>query len=122
MRERQRPHRWHLTVTVANVHREVLDLFALHFGGRVYRKAKESNPRWRPCWFWAIESRAAHIFVESISPFVRLKRLQVEIVKEFRATIGTGRKNSILRTTAQPRREELRERLTAANHRGLEVN
>ena len=56
----------------------------LHFawGGSI-RYATRDNPKWRPYWAWQIVNRQALVFLETILPYLHLKRPQAEIAIAF---------------------------------------
>lgn len=56
----------------------------LIFGGSVCQKTKFlNNPKWKPQWIWSISSNQAKRFLETLFPFLRLKKEQAKMAIEF---------------------------------------
>ncbi len=77
----------------------------LAFGGSVCQKTKFiSNPKWQMQWTWSISSNQAKAFLETLLPFVQLKRQQAKLAIEFQEM------RSRPKTTNKVSRDELKKR------------
>jgi hypothetical protein len=51
----------------------------LTFGGSVHiKRASEQNPKWKDQWCWTVSSNKALYFLQTIYPFIRLKKAEAE--------------------------------------------
>jgi hypothetical protein len=83
--DRRAPQYW-LQVGITNTDREIIDWLLATFGGHVSDNSHApSRRRQRPCWAWRVMSNEAATFLESILPYLRIKREQALIALEFQA-------------------------------------
>ena len=64
-------------VQVKQVDTEATDLFRATFGGHLYRH-EPSAERGRPLWCWTVHSAACRPVLESLLPYLRIKRNRAE--------------------------------------------
>lgn len=78
-----------LSVRVTSTDRPILDWLLNNFGGLVNVQTPNKHVKTcRPCWYWAIHSRSASIFLSRIAPFSVIKKDQIELALEFQSRIG----------------------------------
>lgn len=116
-------HRLH--VSISQVDRRPLDWIMERFGGTVCAKCRprtENNEK--PVWQLAMSSVAAQLFLESIYPYLVLKRERVDVAMKFRKLVAINIKKGKKGWTAideelWTKREACRTELMALNKRGL---
>ena len=75
-----------LQVSVGNNHRGVLEYGQSLFGGSLGGSRVTSSGR--VCWIWNLSNKKAAGLLESIFPYLRVKRPQAEVARKFTSTIG----------------------------------
>ncbi len=77
------PNHW-LQVGITNTNRELIEWLQLVFGGHISDNSHSpSRKHQRPCWAWRIMSKQAQTFLESIHPYLRVKRTHAELAIDF---------------------------------------
>lgn len=77
------PSHW-LQVGITNTDRGLIDWLLLTFGGHVSDNSHSpSRKKQRPCWAWRIMGNQAKTFLETLHPYLRIKREQAEIAIAF---------------------------------------
>jgi len=71
-----------LVISVAQMRPEAVKLFQEHFGGNICRERTHNLYKWQACC-----RKAAHV-VQTIAPYLRLKRTQAWLAQEFLAQRG----------------------------------
>jgi hypothetical protein len=66
-------------LTVCNCKKEVVYLFADHFGGKI-RKRVWKNKNWRPNFEWTLTSKKASHVIKKLLPYLLIKKKQAELV------------------------------------------
>jgi len=116
-------HRLH--VTISQTDRRPLEWLMERFGGTLCAKKRprvENNEK--PVWQLSLSSIAAQLFLESIYPFLVLKRERVDVALKFRQLVAINVKKGKKGWTAiddelWAKREACRNELMALNKRGL---
>lgn len=99
--KRRVTHSYYLVVAIAQVQPQAIELFAASFGGKVRRNVQGrrrhseitvgfKTVRLLPLYRWTLYSRQAAKCIEAVRPYIRIKRMQVEIAKRMAETIGDG--------------------------------
>ncbi len=70
-------------VTVVNTKEWLLQWLRMAFGGSVHLKTEKRGKDWKPCYMWSIGARGALEFLQSIYPYLRLKKPQAEVAIKF---------------------------------------
>lgn len=70
-----------MAVAVVMCDKEAVDMLYAEFGGCLFYVEK-SNPKWNNSWRWAVKSQKAKVFLESVLPYLRVKRRQAEAAIE----------------------------------------
>jgi DNA-binding CsgD family transcriptional regulator len=73
--------RYHPAVLVANTNKEVIELFTKTFGGKARKAISKNNAK--DMWFWEAKQTDIPTILKKLQPFLRIKRLQAQIVIEF---------------------------------------
>jgi hypothetical protein len=106
---------YELCVYAAKVDREVLDLLAQRFGGRV-SGPYQNGESGRPIFHWRCYSRKALAVLEVLRPWLVNKRPQADLgIAFYETVVGYGK----LPLEASRRREEIHSRMSALNRRGI---
>ena len=67
-----------------NSNKDVLLFMQLHFGGYICASNSHLKYPWqKPQYQWTVASQKALVFLEAISPFLRIKKAQAEIAMTF---------------------------------------
>jgi hypothetical protein len=77
---------WHFhpSVKVAAVDRRMPEFFLNRWGGRIDLRRFPAEKNQRDAWCWMVTtSKLVEPFIDDILPYLRLKKGQAEIVKEF---------------------------------------
>ncbi len=89
----KRQGRGRVTVTVANTNREVLEFLKLCYGGYIGRQTyKDPNPKHKPCYIWIVTCRQALTVLSDIEPYLKIKKLRVQIAIEYQKRRRLGRR------------------------------
>ena len=77
------PSHW-LQVGIINTNRELIEWLEKTFGGHISDNSHSpSRKRQRPCWAWRVTSIQAKIFLQSIYPYLKIKKKQAKLAIEF---------------------------------------
>jgi hypothetical protein len=86
------------------------------------RKILKDNPKWRPCYEWTLWSNQAQKAIESMLPFLRIKKPQALLALElqnFRHQFGTNDfKKADVKENCEKVFAELKEKCILLNKRG----
>lgn len=74
---------YQLNSVVCNTYLPVLVWLKDNFGGTINQKVPPKDKNWSPSWSWQTNSNKALNFLETIYPFLRIKKLEVEIAISF---------------------------------------
>lgn len=119
-KSRRRYHR--LDVSVSNTDIRALVWLKEHFEGRINKLSRFG--RSRDAWQWRANDGTAETFLQTILPFVIIKREQVEIAIAFRQTIrhepgarrvkgGAWEPKLLINSALEAQREQMRTELSA---------
>ena len=72
-----------LRCSVNMVNKDCVNSFLVFRGSMCQKTRDKGNPKWQPQWTWSISSNQALVFLETLLPFIRLKREQFELAIEF---------------------------------------
>lgn len=71
------------SVRVTNRCLSVLEYFKSLYGGTIRPKSTPEG-----CFDWVVHGQEAEVFLSNVEPYLRFKRPQVHIWRDFRSTIG----------------------------------
>lgn len=104
---------------IANTNKDIIQWFKNSFGGYLEHRTMKENQKDAYCW--TIEGKNLQPFLDKVSPYLRIKKKQAEIIKDFRKTYNEGSYEYIQRIakngghltskTTKPEVLELREKL-----------
>ncbi len=81
--------RYVIRVGVGNSDISLIQLLQVEFGGSVYggnrHLTRTDGSPYRPFWKWELCSRKAASFIESILPYLRIKKPQAELALKFQS-------------------------------------
>jgi hypothetical protein len=80
-------------VRVVNTDRRLHVFLETHCGGKAYAMAR-SKPNWKPAFQWVLTGQAALRLIETIRPWLVIKRAQADIVLDvprFRTPVSVKR-------------------------------
>jgi hypothetical protein len=77
-----------LEISIANTDRSLLEWIQAQCGGRVSRKANVKDKRYKPGWTWKASAQQAALFLEWLSPFLRVKSSQAEVAIAFQKRVS----------------------------------
>lgn len=116
-----------VNISATNCVMKPLELLKEYFGGFIYNHHKTSKKD-KHCWRWQLRAHKAVVAIESLYPYLRVKKPQAELCLEFAKTVN---KNSIIykhlrgRITGNrvkpsiiKKRELIANKLTELNKRG----
>lgn len=83
-----------LTASVTQTSTPCLNLFKQCFGGNItpITKSRRSHMNNSVCFVWRVRSKDALVFLETIAPYVVVKKEQVELALQYPLTSADGRK------------------------------
>jgi hypothetical protein len=90
---------------------------AQHFSGYVRGPVNRPNPKHKSIFFWQVSAAKAGEFLETIYPYLILKRRQADVALRLRDT--NTRQGLRLTAETLAKRDALKEELRALNQRGL---
>lgn len=112
-RGRKVPSYW-LQVGITNTDRSLIDWLLSTFGGHVSDNSHSpSRKNQRPCWAWRTMGTQAKVFLQDISPYLRIKKDQALLAIEFQTHIdapGFGKRKDLTPEIIE-KREAFRQRL-----------
>lgn len=73
-------------ITVGQISRAPLDLFAARFGGSVHPQTKSNG---RVYYFWGLYGKKAVACLGALRPFLRVKNRQADLLLELSSIVGT---------------------------------
>jgi len=80
---KNKPDRWRpsvsLRLTVVNNNQDVIQWFASVFNSGFITSTRHNHPRWKESHRWVISYGKAHQFLQSIYPYLIVKKKQAEI-------------------------------------------
>lgn len=65
----------------------LIHLLQMHFGGEFYIYTRRDKPIWRIVYRWSVNSKKALDFLETIIPYLKIKKPQAEIAIQFQKAI-----------------------------------
>lgn len=74
--------RLNLGVSVSQANEWIIQLFKLHFGGYISKRI-DPRPGHRVTWEWQLRCKKALLFLETIYPYLRLKKSEAELGMAF---------------------------------------
>jgi hypothetical protein len=77
--------RYVASVVISNQSKETLEWIASLFGGGISQLKDRRTSR--PCYSWYLTGEKMDVFLKSISPYVRIKKQEVDVVLQFRAVV-----------------------------------
>lgn len=82
---RRRVPQFMLIIQLAGTHEPTMRWIYETFGGSLLTEkgAKARNSKWSKAWRWKTNSRQARVFLESVFPYLKVKRNQVRIALRF---------------------------------------
>lgn len=86
-RKPNRSPQYHVACAVTNTDKELVDLFAKHFGGSVMDKGVRKANHKR-AWIWQVNGRETDFFIKCMTPFCRTKLARLCLAAKFRETQG----------------------------------
>jgi hypothetical protein len=114
-------HNW--LIGIVNSDLAVLRWVQELFGGSVTeRKSNRRSPvarNWKTVYDWNPDAKGVANFLQSILPYLRIKKAQAELVLEFIATKQDRRKQYRLTDEVVSRREDIYHSIRALNHMGV---
>lgn len=73
-----------LRTGVTNTHKETIEWLFSKFPTTLSKRVRhKEHPKWKPCYFWEASSNLAKDFLETILPYLRIKKRQAELAIEF---------------------------------------
>ncbi len=107
---------YRLSVTITNTFPGIMGWIALKVGyGAIYKQKTRNN--WKDAWHWQINGRRAMDLLKQLYPYLKIKKLQVEVALVFGETVpqlgGVKLSEKVLNF-----RQELKNRMTALNKKG----
>ncbi len=108
-----------LRIYLSNTFPGIVEWIQMKVGyGHIYNRKRPGN--WKRVYEWCINGRRADDFLKQIYPFLKIKRLQVEVAFEYIETLYLpGENRNILQEKVLNLRHELKKRLTMLNKRGI---
>lgn len=103
---------------IGNTDLRLLQWIVSNFGGSVYPEHRES-PRHKPIWRWISHSESLTDLIESILPYLIVKRSQAELILAYRATVSPVRTTKPTTDSVRETRRELHAKLSVMNQRGV---
>lgn len=70
------------TIKIASTNKEIIDWIKDSFGWRIYERTYKNNPIYKNAFCWQYQSRNIKPILESIYPYLKIKRKQCELVLE----------------------------------------
>jgi hypothetical protein len=107
---------------VINTNKNLMDWLKSHIGGYVYEVKRTShiNPNWKTKYEWHfLPTRKSVNILKKVSPFLIIKKRQIEICLKFISTFQQLGKNCRLSPEQINLRESLRQELKKINIRGI---
>jgi hypothetical protein len=104
-----------LRVKITNTFPGIMDWVALVVGHGNVCKAKKYHSHYKQSWTWSIVGRRAIDLLYQIYPYLRIKKLQAEVVFEYAKTITYPGQVKLSQDTID-HRAELKNRLTVLNN------
>ena len=68
-----------IQVTITTTYKPVLEFVQSIFGGKIYNNQTRDKPFWKPIYRWTIYGEKAIPVLQSVKPFLIIKRGQAEI-------------------------------------------
>jgi len=104
-------------IKVASTTYELLDFLYEEFGGHMDKERQSKQANRKPSKMWTLKNRKAITeFLFRVYPYLKVKKRQADIIKEFITKAGTWRQTS---TMTPEERKTLYLNLRKLNHRGL---
>ncbi len=72
-----------LRVQVVSTDEWIIQSLKFAFGGNIFIEARKNNPRWATAYRWFLQKRRTIGFLETILPYLRLKRPQAELALKY---------------------------------------
>lgn len=111
---------YYLRVVIANTEKEVLEQIQQEFGGKV-KQRKRVKPHHKDNFYLEISTQQARAFLESVLPYLRIKRRQaelgIELANSVHSTWGETGWHKRLPVELFEYRDNLREQVLALNDR-----
>lgn len=80
----------YLRVVIANTNRDILSEVSIQYGGSVHRMhQRDKHPFWKPCYVLVWTDKAALKIVETVYPYLHIKRLQAQLARNFASSCKT---------------------------------
>lgn len=113
---------YRLWVSMSNTDQEIIYWLEKHFGGSAIQR-KVNGDRYKNQYQWALAPKNAINFLKLISPYVRIKKQQIELCIQFPTTIGWERdekgRNKGKSIEILLKQEEIYQKMKLLNKRGL---
>ena len=103
-------------VAMGMTDRDVIEWVASLWGVRVSYVLKRRNPRWLPQYFVRLSGKRAQILCRVLLPYLRVKKVQAELVCEFECDLRSAPGQTISEE-ANARRFQLRDAINSLNHK-----
>lgn len=86
--------RYTVKVSITNCNQDVISLFSKEFGGKIRAKSgKKKN--WNTCYEWSMTSNKALAIINTLYPFIKIKRGQADLAIELQALRAKMRKEGV---------------------------
>lgn len=111
-------------ITISNTRYDILEIFKSRFGGSIRKCTKTKlNVNSKNMFFWCVASKEGEVFLKSIYPYIKLKKIQADLYLEFSKMIPTHGGGPGYGLTDENIKDRLDfvNRMKALNKRGLDV-
>lgn len=77
---------------VAMTYKPVIEYLHQRYGGTFNSRKRSVNPNWKDAYDWVIKNAKVMLILNEIYPYMKVKRREVEILREFYKTVsGPGK-------------------------------
>jgi len=78
-----------LKIQIAQCNLEVLELIQQKYGGSILEHKNKMKANWRQAWVWQVPAHKAVAFLESVLPYLVVKKEQAELALEFQGLVSS---------------------------------
>lgn len=108
----KRGHHYGTQIEVGNTDLLLMDWLKSHFGGTVSHEPR-SNKKHQDIWRWRTTTDTLEVILQSLIPYLIVKKRQAQIMLAYRATVNVGRSTARKSDAVKQERREMYAEMTA---------
>lgn len=108
----------HPQITITNTNKEILDWVIITIGKGVVEEKPRTNDKWKTAYSVRINGHHAVQLAQKLEPYLRIKKLQAQVLIKFKETMQIKRYRRKLDPEVSIERKRLKTIITTLNKRG----